>query len=235
MVTRLHLFKGSSAPSFMNIQSTYTHFSWLLWLLFHGCAGSSETLYPDDASQRPVTVYVVGQGWHTAVVLEEKYIRNQVSSHREFPEGSHIMAEWGDARYFPHEDPGTGLLLRAALLPTGSVLHLTGLSRPPHVILRSSTVVSIQITERGAEQLGAFISSEFRYDDHDQLVYATETEGLYGNSAFFEGRKLYFFPRTSNRWVARALRETGYPIRSTFAFTARNVLRQSQKDGEVLR
>lgn len=217
----------------MIIKSPVTLLFVLIVLLYTGCTGASETLYPKDKSQRPVTVFVVGHGWHTALVIEEQYIRDQIPSHREFPKNTYLMAEWGDNRYFPHEDPGTGLLLRAALLPTGSVVHITGLPQPPHLIFASSTVVSIKITEEGAEQLASFIASEFRYDDEDELIYATE--GLYTNSAFFEGRKLYFFPRTSNRWVAKALRKTGYPIRSSFAFTAQNVLHQAQKDGDHLR
>lgn len=205
----------------------------LLWVLCSGCAGSVESLYPEDESRRPVSVYVVGHGWHTAIVMEEEYIRDQIPAHQHFPEGLYVMAEWGDNRYFPHEDPGTGLLLRAALLPTGSVLQITGLSQPPQSVFNSSTVVRIQISERGAKVLGSFIASELRYDEDGELKYVSE--GLYSNSAFYEGRNLYFFPRTSNRWTARALRSTGYPVRTAFAWTAGNVLRQSQKEGELLR
>lgn len=208
-----------------------------LWLLpcvlfFIACNKPNRTLYPDDASLRTVPVFVVSHGWHTGIAFEEGYIRDRLPGNRRIPDGDYLMFEWGDGKYFPHNDPGFGLLLRAALLPTTSVLQVTGMHSRPDFSFPNSTVIQINFTPEGVRQLSEFISEQFRKGPEGYLIYSEE--GLYPNSSFFEGKRLYFFPRTSNSWTARALRKTGYPIQPTVAFTAENVIKQAKKEGIVL-
>jgi len=196
------------------------------------CNSADSDLYPDDASQRPIPIYIVSHGWHTGIAVEKESISCLLPKDELIPDGHFLLFEWGDGRYFPHKDPGIGLLLRAAFLPTKSVLHVTALQNPPADVFRNSTVIRIQITRKGLQNLGKYIRDSFRYDTNQSVIFAAN--GLYPNSRFFEANQLYFFPRTSNKWTARALRETGFPITPFWANTSGNVIKQAKKDGVEL-
>jgi hypothetical protein len=142
------------------------------------------------------------------------------------------MFEWGDGKYFPHDDPGLSLLLRAALLPTASVIQITTLNSRPEVSFPNSTVVRVKITPEGARNMSEFIASQLRRGADNRLKFVES--GLYPNSSFYESKRLYFFPRTSNTWTAEALQKTGYPVTPALALTAGHVMKQARKEGVVL-
>jgi len=200
--------------------------------IFSACTTPDRNLYPDDPSQRTVPVFIISHGWHTGIVIESEYFTERISKHDQIPHGTYLMFEWGDARYFPHDDPGVGLLLRAALLPTGSVIQITGLSNQPNLIFRQSKTVKVDVTREGVSALSDFLARQLRKNSDGEFIYLQS--GLYPNSSFFEAEKLYFFPRTSNTWTARALRQTGYPITPALALTARTVMKEAAEYGEVL-
>jgi uncharacterized protein (TIGR02117 family) len=201
-------------------------------LLLSACNSQDEKLYPDDLNKRSVPIYVISHGWHTGIAVGEDYIRDQLPKNSRVPDGSYLMFEWGDGKYFPHNDPGIGLLLRAALLPTSSVIQITGINSRPDFSFPNSTVVQIDITPEGARMMSEFIEDQFCKSPDEQLIF-TEN-GLYPNSTFFEARRLYFFPRTSNMWTAQALQQTGYPISPVLALTAGNVMKQAGRGGKIL-
>jgi len=204
----------------------------LFLLIFSACSTPDHSLYPDDPLQRTVPVFIISHGWHTGIVIESEYFTERIFKTGQIPQGTYLMFEWGDARYFPHDDPGIGLLLRAALLPTGSVIQITGLSKQPNYIFRQSKTVKIDITREGVSALSDFLARQLRKNFDGDFVFVQN--GLYPNSSFFEAEKLYFFPRTSNTWTARALRQTGYPITPALALTARTVMKEAAEYGEVL-
>lgn len=204
----------------------------IIVILLTGCLGPVQELYPGDESLRPVPVYIISHGWHTGIAVQKDYICNELPDDEQIPNGNYLMFEWGDGRYFPHEDPGFGLLLRAALLPTSSVIQITGLISRPDRSFSNSRVIQVQVTEEGVRELGQFILGELRMGEDGKLIFAED--GLYHNSLFFEADKLYFLPRTSNKWTARALRKTGYPITPFWAFTSGNVIKQANNDGKEL-
>ena len=201
-------------------------------MFLNSCASPIKELYPEDKSLRPVTIYVVSHGWHTGIVAHHEDVEEFLPEHPEMPTARYLMFEWGDGKYFPHPDPGTGLLLRAALWPTKSVIQVTGMDVRPQNYFRGSTVVRVQVTQEGIQNLGQFIGRRFRLDESGQAIVAAG--GLYRNSIFFEATGRYYIPKTSNTWTARALRQTGYPITPLFAQTSGNVIKQALKDGEEI-
>jgi uncharacterized protein (TIGR02117 family) len=204
----------------------------LTFIVLVGCHQPRAELYPDDPSQRTIPVFIISHGWHTGIVIGEEYFTGLITEPNKIPRGNYLMFEWGDARYFPHDDPWIGLLLRAALVPTGSVVQITGLNNQPNIIFPHSTVVKIDITQEGISALSDFLLRQFQKNSDGQFIYVQK--GLYPNSSFFKAERLYFFPRTSNTWTAHALRQTGYPITPALALTARNVMKVAAEYGEVL-
>lgn len=197
-----------------------------------GCLKPVRDLYPEDPSKRTVPVYIISHGWHAGIAIESVFVRDQLPVHPDLPDNRFLMFGWGDARYYSEPDAGFWILFRAAMLPTKSALHIAGFDIKPINYFPRSQVIKIWVTEQGAANMGRFIQNYVETDLNGEPVYYAP--GLYDNSLFLESNRLYFFPRTSNKWTARALRATGYPISPFYAFTSGNVLKQSKKDGEVI-
>jgi uncharacterized protein (TIGR02117 family) len=201
----------------------------LALFLLSGCLGPVKELYPDNEEQRPVAVYIVSHGWHAGIAIESSAIKAILPEHPEMPEARYLKFGWGDGRYYMDSEAGFWLMIRAALLPTRSVLHVVGVDIPVERYFSGSKVIKIQVSEEGAKKMGEFIEKRFRKNSSGEVEF--ETAGLYTNSSFFRATGRYYLPKTSNVWTARALRQTGYPITPIYSFTSGNVVRQARKDG----
>lgn len=202
-------------------------------LTISGCLSPVTELYPEDEELRPLPVYILSHGWHVGIAIESKYISHKFPEHDKMPEARYLKFGWGDHRYYPHDDPGIGMLLRAALLPTRSVLHVVGVDIPLENYFAGSDVIRVRVSEEGMEELAKFINDRLRLTDDGEITYTAD--GLYSNSAFFEANGFYYIPKTSNTWTARALRQTGAPITPFYAVTSGNVIYQARQAGEVIR
>ncbi|MEX0770724.1 MAG: DUF2459 domain-containing protein [Balneolaceae bacterium] len=204
----------------------------LLIPLVTACLGPVKELYPENPEQRNLPVYLLRYSWHVGVVIEAGHMRESLPSDQRFPQAKYLEFGWGDHRYYPHPDPGFGLMLSAGLLPTKSVIHVVGMHVPPQSYFPNSDVIQIMVNKDGMERLAEFISSRFRRDPKGSLQFAAD--GLYPNSVFYKATGLYYFPKTSNTWTARALRKTGAPITPFFAITSGNIIYQASQFGEVI-
>jgi uncharacterized protein (TIGR02117 family) len=204
----------------------------IICLIFAGCLNPVRDLYPDNPDLRNVPVYVVSHGWHAGFAIESEFVLDQIPEHSELPDTKFLKFGWGDARYYSNPDAGFWILLRAALLPTKSAIHVVGFDIPVELYFSGSKVVEIKITEDGAAELGKFIDQTIKKDKNGNPIYYSE--GLYRNSVFLEAEKSYIFPRTSNKWTAKAIRKTGYPISPFYAFTSGNVIKQASEDGILI-
>lgn len=209
-----------------------THTLLPILLFFTGCLSPIQELYPQDELERPVPVYIVSHGWHAGIAIESEYIEHLLPDHPKMPKARFLKFGWGDQRYYSESDAGFGLMMRAALLPTRSVLHVVATDLPIDRYFVASRVVRLQITPEGAEQLGLFISDRFRKDENGNVQVVAD--GLYSNSQFFAATGRYYLPKTSNTWTARALRQTGYPITPIYSLTSGNVIKQALKEGNSL-
>lgn len=203
----------------------------LFLLLISACAGPVPSLYPENEGERPIPVYVISHGWHVGIAIESEYVKPQLPNHERMPVASHLMFGWGDKRYYTDREAGVWLMLRAALIPTGSVLHVVGIDRAVDRYFTSSTIVKVMVSEQGAEKLANYISDRFKRNNGKAQVFS---DGLYPNSIFFEATEKYYFPKTSNKWTARALRKTGFPITPFYAITSGNVIQQAKKHGQII-
>jgi uncharacterized protein (TIGR02117 family) len=202
-------------------------------LLFGGCLSPVQGLYPEKMDERTVPLYIVSHGWHAGIAIESEYIRHLLPEHSAIPDSELLKFGWGDYRYYSEPDAGFWLMLRAAMIPTRSTLHVVGIEIPIERYFFNSRIIRIQITTEGAENLGRFISERFYRDSDGDVQF--QSDGLYSNSAFFRAKGLYYMPKTSNIWTARALRKTGYPITPIYGLTSGNVMKQASKDGVWIR
>lgn len=196
-------------------------------LLLTACLGPVNGLYPADPALRPVPVYLTAHGWHVGIVVEADRILPHLPPSPHYPDGRWLEFGWGDADYYPHPDPGLGVLLKAALLPTGTVMHIVAFNQPPPQRFPQSHTVPLQLSKSGMNELAKFLATHMRTDDQGQAIY--QQAGLYGESAFFAARRAYILPYTSNLWSARALRSAGLPITPIYAVTQSNLIWQAEK------
>ena len=197
-----------------------------------GCLGPVKELYPEKQHQRRVPVYVINLGWHTGIAFEGKYLKEKLPKYNLFPDADFLMIGWGDNKYYPSERARIGLFLRAAFLPTGSVIHVVGFDKSIESYFKSNDIVRVQISKEGMDNMSTYIAKQFHKNAEGKLRYAAD--GLYRKSAFYEAKGLYFFPRISNKWTARVLRKSGFPITPFYALTSGNVMQQVKNNGEVL-
>lgn len=198
--------------------------------LLGGCLSPVKELYPENADERTIPLYIVSHGWHAGIAIEREYIQHLLPDHTHIPDSKILKFGWGDYRYYSDSNAGFWLMMRAAMLPTRSTIHVVGMNIPIERYFFSSRIIRIQITTEGAEELGKFISDRFYRNSEGEVQF--QTDGLYTNSAFFRAKGLYYMPKTSNVWTARALRKTGYPITPIYGLTSGNVMKQASKDGE---
>ncbi|MBC53270.1 MAG: hypothetical protein CMQ34_05470 [Gammaproteobacteria bacterium] len=196
-------------------------------LLLHltACLGPVTDLYPADPGLRPVPVYLTAHGWHVGIVVEADRLRRHLPVSQHYPGGHWLEFGWGDADYYPNPDPGVGTLLKAAFLPTATVMHVVGFDEPVQQRFPYSQTVPLQLTSAGMQALAAFLTDHLQTDAQGQAIY--RQEGLYGESAFFAANGVYMLPYTSNMWTARALRTAGLPITPLYAVTQSNLVWQA--------
>lgn len=200
----------------------------LLCTLLTSCASPIASLYPPEHSHNSFEIYVVSHGWHTGIVLRHADVPpERWPQLADFPQAKYIEVGWGDAGFYQAEQITLGLVLKAILWPTSTVLHVVGLAASPIISFPHSQVIPLQISAAGLSQLVHFIENSYAYDEHHhwQLI----GEGIYGDSRFYRARGHYHLFHTCNHWTAAAIRSTGFPISHFYAFTAGNVMYQLQQ------
>ena len=209
-----------------------------IWTLFLalGCwtcaAPVSETLAPSENEPRK-TIYLVDHGYHTTLVLRRADIPDNIwPKLGNFPDMEYLEVGWGDMDYYQIPDPHLGFILKAALLPTASVLHIVGFNDHVPAYFPYSEIIRIELSSAGFERLSRTIASSFALDKAGNTT--SPSPGRYGNSRFYLSRETYHLFNTCNVWTARALRTAGLPITPATATSVGNLMSQARKFGVVV-
>ncbi len=209
-----------------------------IWILFLAVSCSTcaapvrETLAPSE-SEPHKTIYLVNHGWHAGIVLRRADIPDNIwPKLGNFPDMEYLEVGWGDMDYYQIPDPHLGFILKAALLPTASVLHIVGFNDHVPAYFPYSEIIRIELSSAGFERLSRTIASSFALDKAGNTT--SPSPGLYGNSRFYLSRETYHLFNTCNVWTARALRTAGLPITPATATSVGNLMSQARKLGVVV-
>jgi len=209
-----------------------------IWILFLAvscstCAApASETLAPSE-SEPSKTIYLVNHGRHAGIVLRRVDIPDNIwPKLGNFPDMEYLEVGWGDMDYYQIPDPHLGFILKAALLPTASVLHIVGFNDHVPAYFPYSEIIRIELSSAGFELLSRTIASSFALDKAGNTT--SPSPGRYGNSRFYLSRETYHMFNTCNVWTARALRTAGLPITPATAISVGNLMSQARKFGVVV-
>jgi len=179
------------------------------------------------------TIYVVGHGWHTGLILKTSDISPAIWPEiLDFQDTDAVEFGWGDEGFYRTAAVTPWLITKAFFLPSASVLHVSGYHGSVREVYPYSDIVQIDLTDRQFENLSRFVSRTFRRDgegDSESLG-----PGLYGKSEFYRANGAYYFPKTCNFWTARALAAADCPIVPLSGATAESVLFQARLSGKVI-
>ncbi len=181
-------------------------------------------LPPADPGPRTRNVSVVGNDWHTAIIIarSEVVATGLLPEAADFPDAPFLEFGWGDRVYYPAERKTVGMALAAALTPSPAVMHVAGLAGIPAPNEADREVVTVALTENGFRRLVSAIAGEFQRPDG----YAAQpvSRGLYPNSNFYDAHGRFHLYNTCNTWTARMLRAGGVDISPAGIVTADNVM-----------
>ncbi len=212
--------------------TVYTFIVFILMIL-QACAAPPAGLYPPGPNQPSKHIYLVSHGWHAGIVIKRKDIPRGIwPQHNDFPLAEYLEVGWGDKDYYMTPDPHFGITLKAGLLPTESVLHIVGFSGQVTRYFPYSEVIRIELSEAGFERLCRYIEHSYAIDEAG--LNQSLGPSLYGDGRFYLSRESYHAFNTCNVWMARALREAGYPITPAGTLTVDSLMEQAAKSGQLI-
>ena len=197
-------------------------------LLAGGCASAVPTLFPPAPGEPTKPVWLVQHGWHTRLVVRDADVDPGMWPERAaLGEAAYREVGWGNADFYPAENPGVLMALNAALRPTPAVLYVGALDGPPGERRGEQRVVRVALSAVGFARVIRFIERAYARDAHGEVTRAAP--GRSPRSAFYGATGRYHLLSTSNVWTARALREGGAPVRPAWAITAGAVMAQAAR------
>ncbi len=191
---------------------------------------TSLTLEPNQPYS---TIWLVTHGWHAGIVLQTTdVIDTNWAVLNDFPNVNHLEIGWGDKEFYQTPDAHLGIILRAALLPTASVLHIAGFKKPVTEFFPYTEIIKIKLPKYNFTQLLNSLKESFYKDEDGNLTIVGE--GLYGNGLFYLSQEKYHLFNTCNVWVARKLKSAGLPINPSTAITVGSLMSQARTFGTVI-
>ena len=147
----------------------------------------------------------------------------------------HLVKDGGQQHSADYQalNPHLGSALKAALLPTESVLHIFGFSGPVTANFPYSEIIEIKLPAGGMQRLAGYIAASSSRDEAGNFT-SLGGRPFYRNRRFYASRETYHLFNTCNAWAARALRTAGLPIAPAQAMTAEGLMSQALKIGTVV-
>jgi uncharacterized protein (TIGR02117 family) len=199
--------------------------AWTL-VLVSSCALPSVVADEPGTAADSHAVYVVEYGWHTGIVFRPPDLPDgSLPSFPGIAPASYLEVGWGEARYYPNPDPGTGSLLRAALWPTRSVVHVTPLQVAPPQAYRMRKQVQLTVSDAELVALATFVRKSLTVRDGAALPAA---DSWLEGSRFYRSPLRYHVFNNCNHWAAAALRAAGCNTHPRYTLTVDRVMRQAR-------
>jgi uncharacterized protein (TIGR02117 family) len=201
-------------------------------LLVGGCLAPGAYPRLSEGDNPVIPTWVVDHGWHTAIVVRRGDVDRALWPEvDDFPEATFIEVAWGDREFYMARPATPWLAIKAALLASGSVLHVVGFSGLVATHYAESAVVDLRLSRGGFDAMTRFIHEEYQRDREDRPLRLER--GLYGTSWFYAARSRYHLFNTCNTWVTRALSTAGLAVAPAGVITAGEVMRQVKRADEA--
>ena len=175
-----------------------------------------------------VTIFVTSNGWHSEIVVPRALLpASAIPEAAAFADAIYLSFGWGDETYYPEPDPTVEMALRAALVPTPAVVHMSGLRAHPSNVFPFDEVVEVKLAQDGFQRLVTYIDASFARDSQDGARQAAP--GLYRFSRFYPATGEFHLFNTCNTWTARGLNLAGLPIQVFGTVRAKALMAQVRR------
>jgi uncharacterized protein (TIGR02117 family) len=201
-------------------------------LITAGCLTRAANPRTPSAGEPATTLWIVDHGWHTSIVVRRAEVdRARWPELDDFSDATLVEVAWGDREFYMATSPTSGLAIKAAVVTSGSVLHVVGLTAAVADYFAVGEVVAIRLSRPGFDALADFVHAEYqRSPDGAPLRLG---RSLYGSGWFYAARSRYHLFNTCNTWVVRALGAAGLAVEAAGVVTASDVMRQARPLGET--
>ena len=202
-----------------------------LILLAPGCAGVQKRSTAPASSSAEARLYLVSHNnWHSGLVMRRKDVPDDRWPEKDdFGACDLIEVGWGDRDYYMAERATSGLAVKAALLPTASVLHVMGAKGLPQQCFPHSRIIEFEVGRDAVAEACRFIEGYYDRDKRGRSVCLGK--GLYGGSRFYSANGKFWLFNTCNTWTARGLRAAGIPVSGFMLITAASLQKRALKHG----
>jgi uncharacterized protein (TIGR02117 family) len=152
-------------------------------------------------------IWVVSNGWHSGIVLARPDVPESVIPEiADFPQARFFEFGWGDAEFYPAQEAGAWLALRAAF-PGPAVMHVAGLPDHPARIWPQVTILQFMLDADGLRRLLDFLRQSFDREGAARAV--VRARGIYPFSLFYPATGRFHLFNNCNSWTAQALSAAG--------------------------
>lgn len=194
-----------------------------------GCAQLEASRFA-AAAPAPGThsVFVVGYTYHAGILVRTRDVPHGAwPVQRDFPQVEYLELGWGDREYYPRDDPGVLLALRALLVPTRSTVNVIGVNDPRDRARLGAEVIELHVPAAGFAHLVTFVGETFERDAEGHPIAIAR--GRLQEGRFYASPRTFHALENCNTWVARALAAAGVPVEAEGTVTAGALLRQVRR------
>lgn len=194
----------------------------LLLLIFNGLlsAGSNSLTF----------IYLVRYGWHTALVINRDDLYSLwPNSSLLWKEGKFIEFSWGDELYFPEDNPGPWLAIKAIAFPTRSVILVNQYNSNPYDAISRDNLVRIVASPENLKLLIDYFEASFLLNEKG---LPEEYRRVNANICFYQSVESYHAFNTCNKWTAKALKKMGLKVSPNFIVTSKGLMKAARKASE---
>lgn len=176
-----------------------------------------------------VPVWIVSNGFHSSIGLQVR----DVPTWRALPiahGANNLLIGWGDAQWY-RGNANIGTLFSATFWPTPGVLLLVPVQEPFAKKYPHSDIVRLDLSDAQFAKLRAAIESDFARDAAGKPIFAGD--GFAPQSAFYQSRESFYFPKMCNYWVAEQLQKSGVRLSRFRSVSAAGLIHEAAPHGTV--
>jgi uncharacterized protein (TIGR02117 family) len=205
----------------------------LVLVVLTACASPAQELGAARENETGKTIYLVSHGWHAGIVIRRADVPVEAWPElADFPDAEYLETGWGDKDYYQTPDPHFGIVLKAGLLPTASVLHIVGFNGAVEEYFPHSEIIRLELAADGFARLIAYIAGSYARDARG--TGRRLGPGLYGDSRFYLSHETYHAFNTCNVWTARGLRVAGLDFTPATTLTVARLMKRAGKFGSIV-
>lgn len=210
----------------------------LVLLCFSGCAGKNNPQFPPESNEETMAIHVAIYHGHSGIILPYSSISDDLQRFIiRFKGYPFVEFGWGDEDFYRTPEANAYIAIKAALLPTASVLHVVGIKGSVEEYVAGVNIYRIyriELSREGFIALCNFIRTTFSQDKRGDSLIQRGGQVSPGYGTFYKARPKFFFPRTCNSWVAKAMQKAGVPISPWANICAKKLARNVAQYGRLI-